>query len=124
MRRFIHHSELARDSRFIRQDNSQSTVLATLPDDVDAVVEVFEKFAPMIEQSVRGTAAEPLFDAYGPAFGLVILNQPLSPDDPAGKTLSRDRSDFTARSGRPTSPINKVSPVIIPCSSPLSSINK
>jgi len=86
MRRFIEHSELARDSRFIRQDNAQATVLATLPDDVDTVVEVFERFAPMIEGSVKGTAAEPLFDAYGPGFGLITLNEPLRPDNPAART--------------------------------------
>jgi uncharacterized ferritin-like protein (DUF455 family) len=86
MRRFIHHSELARDSRFVRQDNAQATVLASLPDDVDAVVQVFERFAPAIEQSVRGTAAEPLFEAYGPGFGLITLNEPLRPGDPAATT--------------------------------------
>ncbi len=86
MKRFIHHSELARDSRFVRQDNVASTVLSTLPDDVDAVVEVFDKLAPMIESSVRGTAAEELFEQYGPAFGLVTLNEPLRPEDPASVT--------------------------------------
>jgi uncharacterized ferritin-like protein (DUF455 family) len=86
MKRFIHHTELARDSRFVRQDNAQALVLSQLPDDVDAVVQVFERFAPMIEQSVRGTAAEPLFEAYGPGFGLISLNQPLRPDDPAVET--------------------------------------
>ena len=35
MKRFIDHQELARDSRFVRQDNAQATVLAGLPDDVD-----------------------------------------------------------------------------------------
>ena len=29
MKRFIQHEELARDSRFVRQDNGQSTVLAS-----------------------------------------------------------------------------------------------
>jgi uncharacterized ferritin-like protein (DUF455 family) len=86
MRRFIHHSELARDSRFVRQDNAQATVLSSLPDDVDAVVKVFEQFAPMIEASVKGTAAEPLFEAYGPGFGLTVLNEPLRPGDAASKT--------------------------------------
>ncbi len=86
MKRFIHHSELARDSRFVRQDNAQATVLSSLPDDVDAVVNVFERFAPMIEQSVRGTEAEPLFEAYGPGFGLITLNEPLRPGDPAATT--------------------------------------
>jgi uncharacterized ferritin-like protein (DUF455 family) len=86
MRQFIEHWELARDNRFVRQDNAQATVLATLPDDVDAVVEVFEKFAPMIEESVRGTAAQALFDEYGPGFALTVLNERLDPDSPASLT--------------------------------------
>ena len=86
MKRFIPHGELARDSRFVRQDNAQATVLATLPDDVEAVVEVFEKFSPMIEAGVRGTAAEPLFEKYGPGFFLTILNEPLDPEAPAART--------------------------------------
>lgn len=83
MKRFIECDELARDSRFVRQNNAVATVLSTLPDDVDKVVAAFDAFTPMIEKSVRGTAAEPLFDAYGPAFMLTALNQPLRPDDPA-----------------------------------------
>jgi uncharacterized ferritin-like protein (DUF455 family) len=79
MRRFIEHHELARDSRFVRQDNAQATVLSKLPDDVDTVVEAFDRFSPMIERSVKGTAAEPLFEAYGPGFALVTLNEPLRP---------------------------------------------
>ena len=86
MRRFIEHWELARDARFVRQDNAQATVLSQLPDEVDVVVDVFEKFAPMIEQSVRGTAAEPLYDTYGPGFALMILNEPLDPESPAALT--------------------------------------
>ncbi|MDJ0787376.1 MAG: DUF455 family protein [Myxococcota bacterium] len=86
MKRFIEPNELARDSRFIRQDNNQATTLALLPDDVDKVVEMLEAFGPTIEQQVKGTAAEPLFDAYGPAFGLITLNQPLRPDDDAADT--------------------------------------
>jgi uncharacterized ferritin-like protein (DUF455 family) len=86
MRRFIEHHELARDSRFVRQDNAQATVLSSLPDDVDTVVAVFEKFTPMIESSVRGTAAEPLFEEYGPGFALTVLNEPLDPDSPASLT--------------------------------------
>ncbi len=83
MERFIHHSELARDERFIRQTNAVTTVLSTLPDDVDRVVEVFEQLDPMIEQSVIGTAAEALYDEYGPSFMLVTLNEPLDPEAPA-----------------------------------------
>ncbi len=86
MRRFIHCDELARDSRFVRQTNMMATVLATLPDDVDKVVEAFWALDPMIGKSVKGTAAEPLYDAYGPAFALVALNEPLRADDPAVKT--------------------------------------
>jgi hypothetical protein len=86
MRRFIEHYELARDSRFVRQDNAQANALASLPDDVDTVVNVFQQFAPMIEQSVRGTAAEPLFEEYGPGFALTVLNEPLDPDSPASLT--------------------------------------
>jgi uncharacterized ferritin-like protein (DUF455 family) len=40
----------------------------------------------MIEQSVRGTAAQPLFDAYGPGFALIVLNEPLRPGEAASKT--------------------------------------
>ena len=86
MKRFIDPHELARDRRFVRQDNAQATVLASLPDDVDAVVSVFEKFSPMIEASVQGTAAQPLFEKYGPGFGLTILNEPLDPEAPAALT--------------------------------------
>ena len=86
MKRFIAHHELARDSRFVRQDNVAATVLSTLPDDVDKVVEMFDRLTPIIEVSVRGTAAEPLYEEYGPAFGLVTLNEPLRPSDPAVAT--------------------------------------
>ena len=86
MKRFIEPDELARDSRFVRQDNALSSVLSELPDDVDVVVKVFEQFTPMIEKSVQGTAAQPLFEAHGPAFMLVALNERLEPDDPAVET--------------------------------------
>ncbi|MFP6624912.1 MAG: hypothetical protein VCC20_15645, partial [Myxococcota bacterium] len=82
MKRFIDHLELARDSRFIRQDNISADLMAKLPDDVDAVVELFEKISPIIETGVRGTAAEPLFDRFGPAFTLITLNEPLRPNQP------------------------------------------
>jgi uncharacterized ferritin-like protein (DUF455 family) len=86
MKRFIQHSELARDSRFIRQDNIAATVLSTLPDDVDTVVDVFSKLDPMIERSVQGTEAEPLYEEYGPGFGLITLNEALDPNDPVAPT--------------------------------------
>jgi uncharacterized ferritin-like protein (DUF455 family) len=85
MKRFIDPEELARDSRFIRQDNSIVTALASLPDDVDTVVDVFGKLDPMIEAGVRGTDAEELYDNYGPGFMLIIFNEPLDPDAPSAK---------------------------------------
>ena len=91
MKRFISHDELARDRRFIRQNNALTTVLSQLPDDVDKVVETFESIDAMIEKGVRGTEAEPLYEEYGPAFGLVTLNEPLRPDDPAALTRLRVR---------------------------------
>ena len=95
MKRFIEPDELARDSRFIRQDNAMSTMLASMPDDVDAIVAAFENFSPMIEASVRGTAAQELFDAYGPGFGLVILNEPLDP----GSSIARALGPLLSPSG-------------------------
>ncbi|MEM7408769.1 MAG: ferritin-like domain-containing protein [Myxococcota bacterium] len=91
MRRFIEHTELARDSRFIRQDTAASTALANLPDDVDAVVSAFEKLAPMIEEAVRGTAAEELFETYGPAFSLVTLQEPIRPGEDGTDSRMRQR---------------------------------
>jgi uncharacterized ferritin-like protein (DUF455 family) len=86
MKRFIQHDELARDSRFTRQTTVLSNLIAQLPDDVNAVVGLFEKFAPIIEKATRGTAAEPLYDAYGPGFGLMTNTQSLKPGDPATVT--------------------------------------
>ena len=85
MKRFIDPEELARDSRFIRQDNSTVNALSSLPDDVDAVVDVFSKLDPLIEAGVRGTDAEALYDDYGPGFALIIFNEPLDPDAPSAK---------------------------------------
>ena len=82
MKRFIEHKELARDRRFIRQENLAADLLAQVPDDPDAVVELFEKLTPIIEAGVRGTAAEPLYDRFGPAFTLMTLNEPIRPNEP------------------------------------------
>jgi uncharacterized ferritin-like protein (DUF455 family) len=79
VKRFIEPDELARDSRFIRQDNVAATMLSTLHDDVDAVVAAFERLDPIIEVGVRGTQAEPLYEEFGPGFALVTLNEPLDP---------------------------------------------
>jgi uncharacterized ferritin-like protein (DUF455 family) len=75
------HDELARDSRFLRQ-NALFDLMASLSDDVDKVVQAFDALAPVMEGFVRGTAFEPLFDAYGPGFIITLLNQPLDPEDP------------------------------------------
>ncbi len=91
MKRFIPHDELARDSRFVRQDNTLSSAIADLPDDVDTVVRAFEAFDPMIEEGTRGTAAEPLYDEHGPAFALVTLNEPLRPTEKAASTRLKMR---------------------------------
>jgi uncharacterized ferritin-like protein (DUF455 family) len=81
MKRFLQHHELARDSRFIRQ-NAFTDMMAQLLDDVDAVVAAFDNMAPIIEVMVKGTPFEALYDAYGPGFGLSVLNEPLRADDP------------------------------------------
>ncbi len=62
MKRFIEPHELARDSRFVWQDNVSITMLASLPDDVDAIVEAFEHLDSIIEAGVRGTEAEVLYE--------------------------------------------------------------
>jgi uncharacterized ferritin-like protein (DUF455 family) len=86
MKRFIHHSELARDRRFMRAENVLATILSSLPDEVDAVVDAFERLDPLIAESVKGTAAEPLYAEFGPAFGIIATNEPLDPDSPAVET--------------------------------------
>src|SRR5262249_37221299 len=86
MKRFIAHHELARDSRFIRQDNIAATTPATRPAGADRVVESSARLPPIMEIGVRGPEAEPLYEEYGPAFGLVTLNEPLKPGDGAATT--------------------------------------
>ena len=86
MRRFIHHSELARDRRFMRAENILATILGSLPDEVDAVVDAFQRLDPLVAESVKGTAAEPLYEEFGCAFGIVATNEPLDPNSPAVET--------------------------------------
>jgi len=86
MKRFIHHSELARDRRFMRAENILATILASLPDEVDAVVEAFDRLDPLVAESVKGTAAEPLYEEFGSAFGIIATNEPLDPNSPAVET--------------------------------------
>lgn len=83
MKSFVTHEELARDSRFVRQDNVLATMLSQLPDDAEAVVQCFEQLDPMVARAVSGTAAEPLYNEYGAAFMLIVLNEALDPEDPA-----------------------------------------
>jgi len=73
MKRFISPQELARDRRFKRA-TFRNTLLRTLPDDVDQIVEIVEKVAPRIEERVRGTALERAYAELGPLFQ-VLMNQ-------------------------------------------------
>ena len=57
MKRFIDHTELARDRRFVRSNN-QGGLMRNLPDDVDAVVEMLEQMAPALAERVKGTPFE------------------------------------------------------------------
>ncbi len=91
MKRFIHHSELARDRRFIRQENAVATLLSSIPDDTDAVVEILERLDPLIAKGVKGTHAEPLYEEYGAAFSIVSINEPLDPADPKAEVRLRLR---------------------------------
>jgi uncharacterized ferritin-like protein (DUF455 family) len=81
MRRFIDHTELARDRRFLR-NNATNQLFRSLPDDVDAVVKIVEQLAPVIEQRVKGTGLEPVFERLGPGFMLAMNTSPLKPSTP------------------------------------------
>ncbi len=81
MRRFITHHELARDRRFVRQDTRPQTLLGSLPDDPEKIVEVFERLEPMIASSIKGTPLEPLYQEYGPGFSFLTRGR-LRPQDP------------------------------------------
>jgi len=61
------HLELARDRRFKRA-NTRNQLMQSLPDDVDAIVRVFETIAPKIRERIADTALEPVFDDLGPGF--------------------------------------------------------
>ena len=67
MKRFMPHDELARDRRFKRAQN-RNALLQSLPDDVNAIVKVFEVIAPKLRARVAGTALEAVFDDLGPGF--------------------------------------------------------
>jgi len=91
MRRFIDHSELARDRRFIRSENILATILSQLPDDAETVATAFDQLDPMIAVAVKGTAAEPLYEEFGPAFALIVTNEPLDPESPTVDTRLKMR---------------------------------
>jgi uncharacterized ferritin-like protein (DUF455 family) len=83
MKRFLPHEELARDRRFKRQQN-RNQLLASLPDDVDAVVRVLETVGPKLRERVRGTVLEQAYDELGPGFQFLANlapNQPGTPGD-------------------------------------------
>jgi uncharacterized ferritin-like protein (DUF455 family) len=71
VRRFIDHEELARDRRFKRA-NSRNMLMTSLPDDVDAIVRLFEMVAPRLEERVRGTELESVYQRLGPAFNVLM----------------------------------------------------
>ncbi len=85
MKRFIDHNELARDRRFQRQQNTQGRMMAQLPDDPEAVAKAIEQIAPLMEARIRGTALEPLWDEFGPAFMLIANNEPIRPGEPGAE---------------------------------------
>ena len=70
VKRFISHEELARDRRFKRARNT-ARFGANLPNDVDTIVDVFEKIAPEIEKRVQGTRLEEIYDEVGPGFQIL-----------------------------------------------------
>jgi uncharacterized ferritin-like protein (DUF455 family) len=67
MKRFMAPDELARDRRFKRA-RARNQLLQSLPDDVDAIVRVFEQIAPKLRERVAGTALEAVYDDLGPGF--------------------------------------------------------
>jgi uncharacterized ferritin-like protein (DUF455 family) len=81
MKRFIQHTELARDRRFVR-NNATNRVFRDLPDDADKIVAMVEAVAPILEQRVKGTGLEQVFERLGPGFMLAMNSSPLRPGMP------------------------------------------
>jgi uncharacterized ferritin-like protein (DUF455 family) len=67
VKRFMDHTELARDRRFKRAQ-TRNMLLQSLPDDVDAIVKIFEAVGPKIRARVAGTELEAVYDDLGPGF--------------------------------------------------------
>jgi uncharacterized ferritin-like protein (DUF455 family) len=67
LKRFLPHEELARDRRF-KRISTRNQLLQSLPDDVDAIVRVFETIAPKLRARVAGTELEAVYEDLGPGF--------------------------------------------------------
>jgi uncharacterized ferritin-like protein (DUF455 family) len=81
LKRFISHDELARDRRF-KRNRGRNQLLQNLPDDVDTVVRAMEGLAPRIEERVRGTAQEELYEKLGPGFIFLTTFGDVKPGSP------------------------------------------
>jgi uncharacterized ferritin-like protein (DUF455 family) len=88
VKRFIPHTELARDSRFKRV-SPRNQLLQSLPDDVDEIVRVFELIAPKLRERVAGTELEAVYDELGPGFQFLTAS--------GGRQGEGDRSDLQMR---------------------------
>jgi len=73
MDRFIESGQLARDSRFKRAEN-RNQLVRSLPEDVGAIVRIFEKVAPKIRSRIDGTALAEVFDDLGPGFQFLVAS--------------------------------------------------
>ncbi len=73
MERFMSHTHLARDSRFKRADN-RNQLMQSLPQDVPAIVRIFERIGPKIRKRLEGTELEAVYDELGPGFQFLIAS--------------------------------------------------
>ena len=73
MDRFMSHEHLARDRRFKRASN-QNQLLQSLPNDVEAIVRIFEKIGSKIRKRIEGTELEAVYDELGPGFQFLIAS--------------------------------------------------
>ncbi len=88
MKRFIPHTELARDSRFKRV-HPRNQLLQSLPDEVDEIVKVFELIAPKLRERVEGTELEAVYDDLGPGYQFLTAS--------GGRQGQGDRSTMQMR---------------------------
>jgi uncharacterized ferritin-like protein (DUF455 family) len=94
MKRLIDPDELARDRRFVRA-KSRNTLLETMPDDVDAIVELMEKVGPKLADRVRGTALEEMYERMGPGFAFLSNLVPVESEGPETEYVLRLRMHGT-----------------------------